>query len=617
MATCAAYGKCVDAIRFFFRLWQGILHWLAYLGTIPLLLARSFERGRCFLRVVGTNMDGKTPGVVAAFNSCFQVFFLVKRRHCIARATGCALVLTLVGFLGCAPFGGAYSDSGLDRYPHVVDSKTFEQRTAKKAAAAKPPAVAKKTAEPTAKAAATEPPVAKTAPVGKAPPASAAKTPPPTAAAMARRAKIPNIAITELLAELSEKEGASEADLSMFRDFLSEHPSFADQMLALKNEAAGGFSDGKEPDAIPETAGAPRKKLEPGDRVGPAPAIGDASAVKTAPPAAPTRVEAKYPPVLARTDAPPALSSETATPAPATSVSATSSNASPPAAPPSTAQLAQEAVATTAEIAAASNEQPVGLEPEFQRNWREHLDAAIEALEQQRQQDYLVEGVTPQSDALGKSLLGKEAGSKSRAEVQLRLLYLLAGRSEEAAAPIKQLAENSRTFWNRQISGLSLYLDEKGSPDPDRRAALALRELRKATKALSKDSVLDVRNLAFCSHVQSFGAFTEFPDYRFRPNQETLLYAEVENFVVEKKSAGYETTLQASYQIFDLSGRRVAEHTFPVENELCRNHRRDFFVPFRVYMPKRLNPGDYTLQLTVEDVKGKKFGQGLIEFAIE
>ncbi len=568
---------------------------------------------------------------------------LVKRRQRIARATVCALVVTLVGFLGCAPFSGGYADSGLDRYPHVVDSKTFEQRTAKKAAAAKPPAVAKKTAEPTAKAAASEPPVAKTAPVAKAPPAPAAKTlpapaaktlpapaakmPPPTAAAMASRAKMPNIAITELLAELSEKEGASEADLSMFRDFLSEHPSFADQMLALKNEAAGGFSDGKEPDAIPETAGAPRKKLEPGDRVGPAPAIGDASAAKTAPPAAPTRVEAKYPPALARADAPPALSSEavaseTASAVPATSVSATSSNDSAPTAPLSTTQTAKEAVATTAEIAAASSQQPAAIQPEFERNWREHLDAAIEALEQQRRQDYLVEGVLQQNNApgnnvLGNNILGKEVDSKSRAEVQLRLLYLLAGRSEEAAAPIKQLAENSRTFWNRQISGLSLYLDEKGSPDADRRAALALRELRKATKALSKDSVLDVRNLAFCSHVQSFGAFTEFPDYRFRPDQETLLYAEVENFVVEKKSAGYETTLQASYQIFDPSGRRIAEHTFPLESEICRNHRRDFFVPFRVYMPKRINPGDYTLQLTVEDVKGKKFGQGLIEFAIE
>jgi len=39
-------------------------------------------------------------------------------------------------------------------------------------------------------------------------------------------------------------------------------------------------------------------------------------------------------------------------------------------------------------------------------------------------------------------------------------------------------------------------------------------------------------------------------------------------------------------------------------------------VPFRMYMPKRIAPGPYTLQLTVEDLKGRRFGQASIRFTI-
>jgi hypothetical protein len=102
-----------------------------------------------------------------------------------------------------------------------------------------------------------------------------------------------------------------------------------------------------------------------------------------------------------------------------------------------------------------------------------------------------------------------------------------------------------------------------------------------------------------------------------------ILYAEVENFTAEHKGgAGYETELQGSYVILDSSGQEVASRQLQLDKEVCRNHRRDYFLAYRIYMPEAISPGRYRLELTVEDLKargkyqGRKLGEGVIEFAI-
>jgi len=209
------------------------------------------------------------------------------------------------------------------------------------------------------------------------------------------------------------------------------------------------------------------------------------------------------------------------------------------------------------------------------------------------------------------------ADERARLETYLRLLYVAAGRHDDAVKPVTQWDEPLEEYWKNQLHGLSVALDGRGMPLVDRRAALALRHLREAESHLAAASTLDVRNLTFCTRVDSFGRYTEFDQYEFRADQEVLLYVEIDNFSVTSQPEGHETALTGSYQVFDTSGRRVADHTFPTEREICRNRRRDFFIPYRVYMPKSLAPGKYTLQLTIEDVHAEKFGQGSIQFTIK
>ena len=160
------------------------------------------------------------------------------------------------------------------------------------------------------------------------------------------------------------------------------------------------------------------------------------------------------------------------------------------------------------------------------------------------------------------------------------------------------------------------YLDSERAADPERRATEAALHLREAAGRLGELASPVVRNLAFCKEVTSFGVFKKFPKYEFKPGEEALLYCEIENLKAESTDRGYHTSVKSHYQILDSRGERVAEQEFPASDDYCSSQRRDFFIPYFIWIPKRINDGAYTLQLTVEDTQTKKVGQASIEFKL-
>jgi hypothetical protein len=210
-----------------------------------------------------------------------------------------------------------------------------------------------------------------------------------------------------------------------------------------------------------------------------------------------------------------------------------------------------------------------------------------------------------------------------RLEQQLRLVYLASGRMDEAVAAVESLDPPQREAYKHLMFGLGVWL----SPDEARRlplrSAKVLHSLRDATGELAAASKLELRNLVFCESVDYYGWYREFPRKEFQPKQEVILYVEIDNFAAEQKgSAGYETELQGSYEIYDSTGQMVASRKLPVDKEVCRNYRRDYFLGYKIYMPENIAPGRYRLELTVEDLKargryqGRKLGEGMIEFTI-
>lgn len=200
-------------------------------------------------------------------------------------------------------------------------------------------------------------------------------------------------------------------------------------------------------------------------------------------------------------------------------------------------------------------------------------------------------------------------------EITSRLLHLIVNDTEQAAREIKDLNENEREFWKHQLYALSVALDAEGKHVESRRAALALRELRSAMDHLQNLSTLDVRHLAICEKVESYGRYTPFKASSFKPGQEFLLYVEIDNFAVEEVGERYRTELRAEYSLTDGEGQRV-QAVLPPTSEECRNRRRDYFIAYTLTVPRDLRPGTYTLQLTVEDVIGQKSSQGTIELRV-
>ena len=179
------------------------------------------------------------------------------------------------------------------------------------------------------------------------------------------------------------------------------------------------------------------------------------------------------------------------------------------------------------------------------------------------------------------------------------------------------MSEDEREFWKQQYYGLLVSLDPTGMhAAASRRAALALRYYDTAQSHLANLSTLDVRGLAFCSRVESFGRYDEFRTYDFRAGQEVLLYVEVDHFAAEKQGDQFETELQGEYEILDAQGVRIANVVLPRDKQLCNNRRRDYFIAYKFFLPKEITPGNYSLRLTIEDIKGKKSNQSSVEFKI-
>lgn len=248
---------------------------------------------------------------------------------------------------------------------------------------------------------------------------------------------------------------------------------------------------------------------------------------------------------------------------------------------------------------AAAGRQVSYEEPAKQDDPRGALDAAIREMER----------------AASNTVAG--SSEAARRQIDLRLLYLAAGRRDDALRPLLGLTTAEQDYWSAQLFALSTWMDASQIPAADRRANESLSHLDRARSKLAEIGTLQLRNPQLCTRVDGFGAFAKFKEDVFKPKQDVVLYVEIENFRSETAEGGFRTALSSRYRILDNQGHQVVEHEFPAIEEVCKNQRRDYYISFRVTLPQRIYDGRHTLQLTIEDTLGKKVGQTSIEFAIK
>lgn len=231
-----------------------------------------------------------------------------------------------------------------------------------------------------------------------------------------------------------------------------------------------------------------------------------------------------------------------------------------------------------------------------EEDWRETLQRTLRGLDQES--------------------VDSGASAQLHHHVTRRVLFVLLGQLDQALEPIPGLQPHEQEYFRHNFQALYNSIDPRGNPVLARRWPLVMEDHRSSMMHLGAVSNLEVKNAAFCSHVDGFGAITKFPTTQFRPNQELLLYCEVENFVSEQIKDGYETKLRGNYEIVDANQTRVADFILPEEVDMCKRPRRDYFFVYRIYTPQHIAPGRYQLRLTIEDMKGNKFGQTSLDMQI-
>ncbi len=218
---------------------------------------------------------------------------------------------------------------------------------------------------------------------------------------------------------------------------------------------------------------------------------------------------------------------------------------------------------------------------------------------------------------LESGIAGESDADRYRRQIISRHLMLFAGNPDDAVSAIDGMSSSEQEFLRHYLLGVWAMVDESGHPVAARRWTAAVPEMRLATQQLSASAeLLDVRSVAFCKEIQSFGQVTKFDSSRFEAGQKVILYCEVDNFVAEKTADGYETNLQGSYEVFDNNDRKVAGQVLPADKQVCGNHLRDYFIAYQMSLPSGLEPGDYRLELSMECLKGQKYGQASIPLQI-
>jgi hypothetical protein len=292
---------------------------------------------------------------------------------------------------------------------------------------------------------------------------------------------------------------------------------------------------------------------------------------------------------------------------------------------PSSHQTNQTDAGMSATVAQASHTEPAPAES-ASTNWREHLQLAIEAAEKELADSE--EGKRSNAASPHPVLSAEE---RRQASANLRMLYLAAGRHNEAitSSPHDDVQQNE--FWSHELLGLKLLVESSQAPAA-RQASAALAELRSATDKLAAMSELQIKSLVFCTAANSFGVYEtkiagsswkhdDYAQRKFEPQQPIVLYFEVDNFASEQTisrehpDGAWRTSLRGSYTIVDSSGSPVEQRELKLKDDLCRNRRHDYYVAYKSWIPQ-LNPGQYSLELLVEDTIAGKIGTSSIDFEV-
>lgn len=205
-------------------------------------------------------------------------------------------------------------------------------------------------------------------------------------------------------------------------------------------------------------------------------------------------------------------------------------------------------------------------------------------------------------------------------QIDLRLLYLMAGERGRALQSIANLEPEEQEFWRQVLWAMAAYFDAEAMPDRTARATQTIQKLRTAINKLQGEARLQLQNVTFCRKITSFGNFERFEEEAYGPGQRILLYAELINFKsVPRDSDGlFKTQLKSTIEILrENQSQPLQRIEFEPTVDLCRSYRQDYFHSYELKLPFDLEPGPHVLKLTVEDVQSDDVAVYSLNFTVK
>ena len=187
----------------------------------------------------------------------------------------------------------------------------------------------------------------------------------------------------------------------------------------------------------------------------------------------------------------------------------------------------------------------------------------------------------------------------------LAFKQILENKPEEASKTLKNGPAPNPEMVEFLLTAAGLIL--KNDVLNTKEASQALDMVGKAQEKLRTQAALNLENLQFCKDIHGFGSFdplTSSPGFQqgkgTQPGEKIMVYVEVENVHCSKDNGVYESMLSSNLEIHDSNGK-ILNMAFPPRIDRSRAQRSDYHLTFQFRVPPKLQPGLYTLWVSVEE----------------
>jgi hypothetical protein len=128
-------------------------------------------------------------------------------------------------------------------------------------------------------------------------------------------------------------------------------------------------------------------------------------------------------------------------------------------------------------------------------------------------------------------------------------------------------------------------------------------QIRSAVQVLEDQVPLAITQLRLCRRVLGFGSFEPMESSALKPGSPVIVYCEMSGIRYDARDAQFTSRLSSRVELFSTRDQtRVWEQALGEAADACRNRRRDYYVNYRICLPRTVAPGEYRLRLSQTDL---------------